>query len=150
MNQLLPRIREAFPHFNERAVTEEDFWRAAKREKIIVRSMPLVVDGYYQRKNGRHFILINRNLTGVAWLFAALHEFCHYLFHEPCGGDNYVLYRNGRPHQDSRERQADAFALIALIPATELKQARLAHAYPDEWAEKVLAEREKIYWSHRI
>lgn len=145
MNQLLSRIKEIFPHFNERAITEVEFWRAAKKEKVIVRSVPLMVDGYYQRYHGRHYILINEKLNGLTWLFTALHEFCHYLFHEPCDIDNYVLYRRGARVPDGRERQADAFAMIALFPINELKEVELACSFPDEWMISVINDRKQIF-----
>jgi Zn-dependent peptidase ImmA (M78 family) len=116
----LTKIRQLFPNFNERAISEHEFWRAAKKEKIIVRSMPLHVDGYYQQKNGKHYILINSGLQGPKWLHTALHEFCHYLFDAP-GANSQALYRKQcGDAEDPRERFADAFALICILPFSEL------------------------------
>ncbi|MBX3266384.1 MAG: ImmA/IrrE family metallo-endopeptidase [Acidobacteria bacterium] len=131
----LSRIREVFPEFNKRPITENDFWRACKRFRIIVKQLPLSVDGYCERRRGRYYILINSRLTGYKWLHTALHEFCHFLFDAPDQNENYVFYR--RPYDrdsirdgmkrtvEARERFADAFALIAMLPMPELE--RLAH-----------------------
>lgn len=119
MNLSLMRITSVFPHFNERAVTTDDFWRVAKRERIIVKEIPLLIDGYYQRRRGRHYILINSKLSGVRWLHTALHELHHYFFDEPGRGAGYAFYRNGQ-YVDRREYKADAFATICLLPWPEL------------------------------
>ncbi len=121
MNLTLDRIFEIFPYFNDRPITENDFWRACKREKVIVKEMPLMVNGYYQFKRGRHYILLNNRLSGLTWLHTAFHEFCHYLFDAPMPGEEQTLYR--RPcgdRDDPRDMFADAFALICLLPFPEL------------------------------
>lgn len=119
MNLSLIRIRSVFPYFNERPVTANDFWKAVKRENIIVRQMPLMVDGYYTQRRSRHFILINSNLAGIRWLHTALHELHHYLFDVPGPSDGFTFYRNGE-YLDRREYRADAFALIGIMPWPEL------------------------------
>ena len=118
----IKRIKEAFPHFNERPITENDFWRASKKFKIVVRRLPLEIDGYYERYKGRNYILLSERLTGRKWLHTALHEFCHFLFDVPIGKTNYVLYRKRSDidRDDPRERWADAFATICLMPFPEI------------------------------
>jgi Zn-dependent peptidase ImmA (M78 family) len=128
----LTRIRQAFPKFNLKEITEADFWRACKKFRIIVRQMPLDVDGYHERKRGRYYILINSRLQGKKWLHTALHEFCHYLFDAPDAGANFVLYRRRQKYDehgcpvrrqeddDPRERFADAFATVGFMPLNEL------------------------------
>jgi Zn-dependent peptidase ImmA (M78 family) len=123
MKQLsLKRIREVFPRFNRSPVTEEDFWRTCKRLGIIVKSMPLMVDGYHERKRGRYYIIVNNRLDGDRWLHTALHEFCHYLFDAPTHNKNYVFYRGKDGEIDERERFADAFALVAMLPWPEVER----------------------------
>lgn len=121
MHGNLPRILETFPLFNIQPITENDFWRACKRKKVVVLQFPLMVNGYYERRGGRDFILLNQSLRGVAWLHTALHEFCHVLCDEPLYADQYTLYKRlGIPSADPREKFADAFALIGLIPIHDL------------------------------
>ncbi|CAN5354788.1 hypothetical protein BH10ACI2_BH10ACI2_00240 [soil metagenome] len=121
MNLSLARVKRVFPNFNKTAITENDFWRACKKHRIIVREIPLIVDGYYQQKRGRNYILINSNLrsNNRKWLHTAWHEFAHFLMDVP--GVNEALYRRpcGDIH-DPRERFADAFALICIVPFPDL------------------------------
>lgn len=140
-NFSLTRIREVFPEFNSRPITEAEFWRACKKFKIIVKEMPLLVDGYHERKNGRYYIIINKKLNGVKWLHTAFHEFCHFLFDVPETRENYVFYRsmtgsvareNGssdaeeiKRRRRQREKFADAFGLACLIPKGDLIQLTL-------------------------
>ena len=130
MNITLSRIQEVFPHFNERAVTEKDFWRACKKEKVIVHQLPLEANGYYEVRRGRHYILINSRLNDVKWLHTALHEFCHYLFDAPCDAGSTALFSRNRLQEDSREMLADAFALVCLLPFPDLIE--LAHGQIDD------------------
>lgn len=119
MNLSLSRIRSIFPHFNERPITVEDFWRVAKREKIVVQTMPLIVDGYFTQRRGRNYILINENLSPTRWLHTALHELHHYLFDAPGENENFTFYRDTK-QKHRREHRADAFALIAILPMSRL------------------------------
>jgi Zn-dependent peptidase ImmA (M78 family) len=126
MNLTLTKIKEAFPQFNKKPITERDFWRVCKKRKIIVREMPLLVNGYYERKKSKDYILINSGLSGSAWLHTALHELAHQMFHIPGDADAYVLYRKKcGDDKDPRERFADAFALIGMLPFPDL--VKLAH-----------------------
>ncbi len=131
----LKRIREVFPHFNERPVTEADFWRACKQNKVYVLELPLQIDGYYEIKRGKHFILLNNRLRGVKWLHTALHEFSHYLFDVPAENGHGAFFK-GRAGDgdDPREKLAEAFALTCLMPFPDL--VRIAHegvAADDPW-----------------
>lgn len=120
MNLSLARIRSLFPNFNERRLTAEDFWRVVDSDpKLRAKTMPLMVDGYYTTKKGKHYILINNKLSGLLWLHTAFHELHHYLFDVPSEKDNYAFYRNGE-YEDRREYRADAFALCCILPWPEL------------------------------
>lgn len=122
----LKRIRDVFPKFNVEPVLEDEFWLACKRFKIIVKSLPLTVDGYHEKKRGRNYILINSELTGIKWLHTALHELCHFLFDAPSVSKNHVFFRYGyserAEQRDPREEFADAFALACILPLPELKR----------------------------
>lgn len=121
MHGNLLRITKAFPLFNIKPITEEDFWRTCKKMKVIVLQFPLMVNGYYERRGGRDYILLNQGLSGCAWLHTALHELCHVLCDEPLYAEHYTLYKRfGIPSSDPREKFADAFALIGLIPICDL------------------------------
>jgi len=120
MELSLIRIRALFPHFNERALTADDFWAVVDSDKKLrAKTMPLPIDGYYSIRKGRHYILIDSKLTGVRWLHTAFHELHHYLFDVPGENDNYTFYRNGE-YIDRCEYRADAFALCCILPWPEL------------------------------
>lgn len=140
MNLSMIKIRSLFPHFNERQLTAEDFWRVAKQEGIRVRQMPLIVDGYYTIRKGRHYILINSRLSGTRWLHTALHELHHYLFDMPGENENYTFYRNGR-FVDRREYRADAFALIGVMPWPELMRVSADDVAASPWLGEIVRDR---------
>lgn len=137
----LARIKQIFPTFNELAVSEFDFWRAAKKERVVVKTVALIVDGYYQRKSGKHYILVSSYLKPTKWLHTALHEFCHYLFDAP-GPQDQVLYRRkcGDPN-DPRERLADAFALVAMLPFPELLEMQKQDLSDSPWLAELVRDR---------
>jgi Zn-dependent peptidase ImmA (M78 family) len=140
MNLSLIKIHSIFPHFNETPLTAEDFWRVVKREKIIVHQMPLLVDGYYTVRKGRHYILINSQLTGPRWLHVALHELYHFFFDVPCESDGYAFYRNGQ-YVDRREYRADAFALIGIMPWPELMRILPEDLSASPWLADIVRDR---------
>lgn len=115
------KILEIFPDFNVRALTEEDFWKEAKRNRIYVREEPLLIDGYYEKKNRKYSIIINSNLRGVRWLHTAFHELMHFYLDAPKNVD-ITLCRSRMQEQNKREKTADALALIAIMPMPELEK----------------------------
>jgi Zn-dependent peptidase ImmA (M78 family) len=142
MNLQLCRILEVFPHFNQKPLTETDFWRACRKEKILVRQIPLPVDGYYTRTKQRHYILINSRLTGFKWLHTALHEFSHYLFDVPGEMEANALFRGRKATRDDiREKFADAFALVCLMPMTDLVKISPADVNDDIWLANIVRDR---------
>lgn len=140
MNLSLIKIQSIFPRFNEQPITNEDFWRVAEKEKIRVRQMPLLVDGYYTKNRGRNYILINSNLSGTRWLHTALHELHHYLFDVPGTEAGYTFYRNGE-YIDRREYKADAFALVGILPWTKLVEMTPADLTASPWLADLVRDR---------
>lgn len=116
------KIKSIFPHFNEIALTENDFWRECKRNRIHVRCEPLLVDGYYEKKKGKHIIVINSELRGVRWLHTALHEFFHFCLDSPLDEEDVKLFRSRILFREQREKIADALALIAILPFPDLEK----------------------------
>ena len=116
------KIKEIFPQFNEVALTENDFWLAAKRSKIIVREELLLIDGYYEKKRGKHYIVINSKLRGVQWLHTALHELMHFYLDMPIDNRDIKFYRSRLQVINKREKIADALALIGIMPMPELEK----------------------------
>lgn len=101
-------------HWNERPLTEEDFYRLCRRHKVTVQEMPLQVSGFYYCLLGRHYIAINSRLRQPKKLFVMFHEFAHYLVHAPDSGATANFHGIGK--KTRKEFEADAFAACALIP----------------------------------
>lgn len=100
--------------WNERPLTEADFYKLCRRFKITVDELPLRVSGFYYCVMGRHFIAIDSKLGRRKKLFVMFHELAHFLIHAPNTNET-ASYHGLRP-QSRKEREADIFALVALIP----------------------------------
>ncbi|MGH9949446.1 MAG: ImmA/IrrE family metallo-endopeptidase [Pyrinomonadaceae bacterium] len=100
--------------WNERPLTETDFYKLCRRFKITVDEIPLRVSGFYYCVMGRHFIAIDSKLPPKKKLFVMFHEFAHFLMHAP--NTNETASYHGLGRQTRKEREADMFALVALIP----------------------------------
>lgn len=100
--------------WNELPMTEADFYRLCQRFKVQVTEMPLRVGGFYYRMMGQDFIAIDSKLVGPQKLAVLFHELAHFLFHVPDSGPTANFHDVGR--QTRKEREADVFALCAIIP----------------------------------
>lgn len=119
------RICQVLKGFNVKPLSDKDFWRVVKRERIVVKEIPLIVDGYYQKKRGRHYIIINSRLRGTKWLHTAFHELMHFYLDVPFANEEATLYRRSKKKTKKplrREETADAFALMAILPFPELEK----------------------------
>jgi len=100
--------------WNERPLTETDFYKLCRKHKITAEEIPLTVSGFYYCVMGKHFIAIDTKLSPAKKLFVMFHEFAHFLMHAP--NYNETASFHGVGNQTRKEREADAFALVALIP----------------------------------
>ena len=105
--------------WNERPLSEADFYRLCRRFRITVEEIPLRVSGFYYCVMGRHFIAIDSKLPPRRKLFVMFHEFAHFLMHAPNTNETASYLGVGRPTR--KEREADMFALVAMIPRTLLE-----------------------------
>lgn len=89
-------------------------------------------------------IVLPKRLTGLKLLFTMLHELAHHMLH---GGDEPSLAFLGKG--DSKyEAEADAFALIALMPTTD---PRHLECFEDSrFARALLADRERLSFCYGI
>jgi Zn-dependent peptidase ImmA (M78 family) len=105
--------------WNERSLTEADFHRLCRLHKVTVQELPLRVSGFYYSMLGGHFIAIDSKLPPRKKLFVMFHEFAHFLMHAP--DQNLTASYHGVGRQTRKEREADVFALVALIPKVWLE-----------------------------
>lgn len=119
----IEKIRRLNFNWNERSLTETDFYRLCKRHKVAVEEMPLSVSGFYYCLLGKHYIAINSRLRPEKKLFVMFHEFAHFLMHAPDDGVTANFHGVGR--KTRKEIEADAFALCAVIPRSLIRPGQL-------------------------
>jgi Zn-dependent peptidase ImmA (M78 family) len=135
--------------WNERPLTEADFYKLCHRFKITVQELPLRVGGFYYCMMGRHFIAIDSKLAPRKRLFVMFHELAHYLMHAPNHNETASYHCVGRPTR--KEREADMFALVALIPKHLLETASPDELIRDEGVTAdELAARYALFETHGV
>jgi Zn-dependent peptidase ImmA (M78 family) len=148
MHFFLEKIRALKVGWNERPLTESDFYRLCRRHKIVVEEMPLRVSGFYYSMMGRHFIAIDSELAPAKKLFVMFHEFAHYLMHAPDRGATASFHGIGRITR--KEREADLFALVAILPRTLLEKHTAAELIEDGFDRDTVRDRLSIFEARKI
>ncbi|HEX3101678.1 MAG TPA: ImmA/IrrE family metallo-endopeptidase [Pyrinomonadaceae bacterium] len=143
MQFVIDKISKLKIGWNERPLTEADFYPLCKRFKVSVTEMPLTVGGFYYRVMGRDFIAVDSRLAGPQKLAVLFHELGHFLLHTPESGATANFHGVGR--QTRQEHEADAFALCALIPQTMIELSSLQDLIDDGFAPDMVAERLAIF-----
>lgn len=145
MNLAFRKLKGALPGLNKRPFTLADFYRICRREKIKVHEIPLRVPGFYMVNRGHAHLYLNSALRGVAFLLAALHELGHHFLHAPPTRTVAYFYR--LPPNSKKELEAQAFALIALIPDWLLKKFLANEENPGDWGfdEEMMRDRCDIF-----
>jgi Zn-dependent peptidase ImmA (M78 family) len=124
MNLLLDTIKSILPAANRKAHDFADVERLAKREKIsivLANYRPDILGYYTTRRNGsrlERFIMINSLLKNEPEkTFVGLHELGHHFLHAPISWRAPFYCRSTCELSKSKfDCEADAFALIAMIP----------------------------------
>lgn len=149
MRFLLDKIHELKCGWNDRPLCEDDFYRLCIRNKVTVQEMPLRVSGFYYCLQGGHYIAIDSKLPHREKLFVMFHEFAHYLLHVPDTGITANFHGIGL--KTRKEKEADMFALCALIPRSWLDTSAIQSISELEGIPReMLAERLEIYEKYRI
>jgi Zn-dependent peptidase ImmA (M78 family) len=114
MHQVLRRVRAY--GIGKRAQTEEDFHRICEAEGIeVIWSKEKF--SFYFTMLGHHFIVLPNRRRGLKLLFAMFHELGHYFAH--VGDEPQAAFLSDAHTKD--EAEADAIALIALMPVADIK-----------------------------
>lgn len=143
MQFLTEKVHRLRIGWNERPLTEADFYRLCKRYKIGVQEMPLSVGGFYYRLMGRDYIAVNSKQAPADKLAVMFHELAHFLFHAPETGVTANFHGIGR--RTRKEREADVFALCALIPRPWIENRHPQDLFDDEGLSfEMIASRHKI------
>ena len=149
MQLIVSHIKALKIGWNERPLTEADFYRLCRRFRIRVTEMPLRVGGFHYRLLGRDFIAVDVRLGPVEKLVVLFHELGHFLLHPPESGATASFHHIGRPTR--QEQEADVFAYCCLIPQrwiVERDAGEIAEqeGIPDE----ILAARYDVYRRHNL
>ena len=143
MRFLTDKIAKLGIGWNELQMNEADFYRLCKRFKITVQEMPLTTGGFYYRVMGRDFIAVDSRLGPQQKLLVLFHELGHYLFHTPETGATANFHGVGR--RTRQEREADAFALCAVIPRLMIESFSTVELIDNEgFTSEMIEERHKI------
>ncbi len=144
MRFFLTKISALKSGWNERPLTEDDFYRLCRRHRVTVQEMPLRVSGFYYCMLGRHFIAINSRLRGYEKLFVMFHEFAHFLMHAPDTGTTANFLGVGK--KTRKEKEADLFALCAIIPKPRLAPDLIEEMINEEgFTREMIDERIKLF-----
>jgi len=148
MRFLTEKIGKLNIGWNERALGEADFYKVCRRFKVKVTEMPLSVGGVYYRVAGRDFIAVNSRIAGTEKLAVLFHELGHFLFHAPDSGATANFHRVGR--RTRKEREADVFALCALIPRSDIETRATEDLIDDGFSRETIAVRRAVHERHGL
>jgi Zn-dependent peptidase ImmA (M78 family) len=115
MKHLLNSLEKRYG-IGERPMTDDDFYRICETEEIEVLQSPEKFSFYFTML-GEHFIVLPKRRKGLKLLHAMFHELGHYAMH--VGNEPGAAFLNGHSKD---EAEADAIALIAMIPKSKLKE----------------------------
>lgn len=146
MKLLARKLSEFSIGWNERPCDEAAFFALCDRFSVKVSEEPLATSGFYYRLLEDDFIVVNSRLAGVERLFVLLHELGHFLLHVPRSGPTASFFEIDRSLR--KEREADVFALCALVP-THVVDSRgydgLVHdGFPHDLVERRLKIRKRF------
>lgn len=159
MNLLLNAIERVLPKVNKKAHDFSDVEKIAKREriKLIITDYPPDILGYYATRSTpkrlKKFIMINARLTSEPErAFVGLHELAHHFFHTPISWRVPFYCRRACELTRSKfDCEADAFALIAMIPEWLLIElSETSFTSIDPALVPFLVRRQKLWETHRI
>lgn len=145
MQTVVTLLEKKIPEFNERSLTVADFWKLAEKEDIAVIEKLLPVRSFLMTLGGISTICISSNLSRAAWLESAWHEMTHYYCH---GQESLysILYHSRSPTFENKiELEAEAGALIALIPRADLAQSSIDMECDDYDYWDIMTRRRKLF-----
>lgn len=134
------------PGLNVRELGERDFYNLCEREGITVLEFPHAVPFYLKAEDGT-VIVLREGDRGLRRLFAAFHELAHHFLHV---GDADVVRAFDGPRDSREEREADAFAALAIVPRTKLWTGEWLHEQDDPYAVHVWQVRYRVFRTYGI
>ena len=139
MRLLIEKFHALGIGWNERPLTERDAEALCGRLNVTLDERPLTINGFYYRIFGRDFIAIDSRLRGPQRLAVLFHELAHCLFHAPASGATAGFHNVGR--KTRQEREADLFALCAVIPRAAMLDHSADQLLSDGFSPEMIGER---------
>ncbi len=132
--------------FNHRILTEDDFYRICESEAIKVLELDAPTSFYFCA-SGQFFIVLQKKLKGLRKTFAMFHELSHHFLH---GGRTIESAFFFGMLESKNEFEADALALIALLPIFQLKNFDFLDEHPNRFARKLYKDRQQLNFLYGI
>lgn len=132
--------------FNRRILTEADFYRICEMLRITVLEMD-VSRSFYMSVGGKSFIVLAEKLKGLKKTFVMFHELAHHFLH---GARDRASAFYFNLLDDKNEFEADALALIALIPVSSLRSFDFLEEHPNRYARKLYKDRQRLYFLYGV
>lgn len=152
MHFAFSRMKKQFKKLNEKEYNFEDFQKIAKRQRIYVATYTMHdnVRGYYSNEirkvYRKKYIVFNERLSEFEHLYVAYHELAHHFLHASNTSKQTYFCRLSELSESKYDAEADAIALIMLIPKKlllDLHETSFEHINP--FFQKLLVRRKAIY-----
>lgn len=132
--------------FNQKILTEADFYEICEREQITVLELDVPASFYFSVL-GKHFIVLRKRLRGLRRTFVMFHELAHYFLH---GGKAAECAFFFGLLENKNEIEAEAMATVALIPKFALDSYDFLEDHPNRYARKLFENRQKLEFLYGI
>jgi Zn-dependent peptidase ImmA (M78 family) len=129
--------------WNEKPLGEDDVYSLCSRFGVRIDESPMTVGGFYYRLLGQDFLAIDSRLSGPQKLLVLFHELGHFLLHVPDDGPVADFHHVGR--RTRKEREADAFALCAILPRALIADRSPSELIEDGYPADLVAQRLKLF-----
>lgn len=132
--------------FNEKFLTEHDFYEICEQENITVLEME-VSTSFYMSVSGKSFIVLKKKLKGLRKTFTMFHELSHHFLH---GGNRATNAFYFGLLNTKAEFEADTLATIALVPNFALRSYEFLDEHPNRYAKQLFRNRQKIQFLYGV
>lgn len=131
--------------FNQRALTIDDFHAICEKEGIEV-IYENVDTSFYMVFQGSRFIVISKKLNWLQQLYVAYHELSHAL----TNADAQVAASFFGLQDSPEEREANAFAAIALIPLANIEDTSIVDNCCCGLGKQIYEQRKLLYETYGV
>jgi Zn-dependent peptidase ImmA (M78 family) len=129
---------------------EEDFYSLCLANSIVVRIVPLEVQGVYYAVSGIRYIAINLHLEGWRRVVTMFHEYGHYLLHT-CVSGTTENFSTGTETEIPEEKEAEVFAHCAVLQKDLLETKTVGQLVGDlGYPYWLVRKRIRIYYQYGI